>query len=346
MPEYVRTVIVKAVPYVMESLTPKWYEGEWHETELFKFSREGDEEILRGIFEGTVYKIDKNRGLTREVTCEDYGVRYLKNLGEWDPNAEWATTTADLNVSDHVDDLKGFARWVDSAMSKTVNVPHDYPFEDFKDIYIEAYKSGYVKGVTTYRAGTMQAVLAAKDEVTAELTDEEIILDDYKVPNQSPATINTIRADGKKWYLTVILNAQETRPLALFVHTNHPEKNVTTHDATELLLQMARDKGIPERWVQDTEDKLNRDNNATRIARAISMCLRHGVLIKNIVAILDQVDDVYVGTFLFQVKKFLMTFLKEGEAVQNGDCPDCGTNNFIYSEGCIKCGDCGYSKCG
>ncbi len=346
MPEYVRTVIVKAVPKDMEDITPKWYEGEWHETELFKFIKEGDEELLRGVKDGTVYKIDKNRGLTREVLCEDYGVRYLKARGEWDPDADWAVTTVDLEVKDHVNDLKGFAKWVDSAMSKTVNVPHEYPFEDFKDIYIDAYKSGYVKGVTTYRAGTMTAVLAAKDEVNAEAIDEEIILDDYKVPNQSPATINTIRADGKKWYLTVIQNESQTRPLALFVHTNHPEKNVTTHDATELLLQMARDKGIPEKWVQDTEDKLVRDNNATRIARAISMCLRHGVLIKNIVATLDQVDDVFVGTFLFQVKKFLMTFLKEGERVQNGDCPECGTNNFVFSEGCIKCGDCGYSKCG
>ena len=42
------------------------------------------------------------------------------------------------------------APYVDSAISKTVNVPEDYPYEDFKDLYLEAWKAG-LKGITTYR---------------------------------------------------------------------------------------------------------------------------------------------------------------------------------------------------
>ena len=77
MPEYIRTVIVNQLPEDMVSFTPKWYEGEWAETDVFKFAKEGDEEILRGEYNGTVYKIDKNRGLTKEVPCIDYGARFL-----------------------------------------------------------------------------------------------------------------------------------------------------------------------------------------------------------------------------------------------------------------------------
>ena len=121
----------------------------------------------------------------------------------------------------------------------------------------------------------------------------------------------------------------------------------TTHDAVEHLIKLARDKGIPEQWILDTEEKIKSDNNATKIARCISLNLRHGVLIKNVVNALDSVQNVFVGSFLFQIKKVLSKWIKDGEKVNNGACPECNAeDSFIYSEGCIKCKDCGYSKCG
>jgi ribonucleoside-diphosphate reductase alpha chain len=289
MHEYVRTVIVNVMPDHIASVTPKWYEGEWYETEMFKFSKEGDEVILRGTdANGTVYKIDTNRGLTKEVLCEDFGVRFMKRIGEWDASADWAATTTSMSVQDHVSDLTGFARWVDSAMSKTVNVPNDYPFADFSDIYLDSYNSGFVKGVTTYRSGTMTTVLAAKDEKNATAMDEEIILDDVKLPDSSAATLKTLRAEGKKWYLTTTWNEQQTRPFALFVHTNSHEKGVTTSDAVEKLMELAVNKGIPQRHIDATMEKISGDTNASKIARMISLSLRHGVLIKNIVLALDR----------------------------------------------------------
>jgi ribonucleotide reductase alpha subunit len=343
MPEYVRTVIVNHMPDAIADVCPKWYEGEWFETEMFKFDKEGDEEILKGEHDGVVYKIDKNRGLTKEVLVQDYGVRWLAERGEWDPDADWAVTTLNLSVDDHVRDLKGFARWVDSAMSKTINVPQEYPFEDFKNIYLDSYKSGHIKGVTTYRAGTMTTVLSAKEE---DDFDEEIILEDYKVPTQSDAQFSVIRAEGKKWYLTTIMNESGKRPIAFFVHTNAHEKSVTTTEAVDVLLDLARTKGIPEKWIADTESKISGDNNTSKIARCISLNLRHGVLIKNVVNALDDVPDVYVGSFLFQIRKYLGTWIKDGEKVDNGACPECGAeDSMIYSEGCQKCSACGWSRC-
>lgn len=345
--EYIRTAIENTVPEHIKDVTPKWYEGEWKETELFKLANEGSDEILRGVDPyGVVYKIDKSRGLTKEVLCEDYGVRYMKAKGKWNPNADWAVTTNNLTVKDHLNDLKGFARWVDSAMSKTVNVPNDYPFEDFADIYLDAYKSGYVKGVTTYRSGTMMTVLSAKEEKLASKEDEEIILEDVKLPDSSPSTMKTLKAEGRKWYLTVVWNDAKTRPFALFVNTNSHEKSIITGNAVEQLLTLAKDKGIPDKHIQSVMDKINSDSNATRVARLISLNLRHGVLIKNIVAALDKVDDVFVGSFLFQVRKFLASFIKEGEKVEGQKCNNCGSHNIVFSEGCQKCADCGTSKCG
>lgn len=345
MPEYVRTVILVRTPDEILARTPKWWEGAWHETDLFKFVKEGDEEILRAEHFGTVYKIDKNRGLTKEVLCEDYGVRYLKKHGEWDPTADWAVTTTNLSVQDHVSDLEGFARWTDSACSKTCNIPHDYPFEKFKDLYLEVYNTGFIKGFTTYRAGTMTSVLAAVDEKTATNEDEEIILDDVKLPDSSPATMKTLRAESKKWYLTVIWNDTMTRPFALFVQTNHHEKNVIALDAVDRLTALAQRKGIPQQFIDEVHNKISGNDNASKIARMISLCLRHGILIKNIVSELDKIEEAYVGSFLFTIKKFLSSFIKDGEKVEGVKCSECGGSNIIYQEGCSRCADCSHSKC-
>ena len=346
MPEYVRTVIVSSTPEEIKDVTPKWHEGEWYETDLFKFTKEGDEEILKGAINGITYKIDKNRGLTKEVLCEDYGVRYLKKKGEWDSTANWAVTTTNLTVDDHIYDLEGFAKWTDAACSKTCNIPFDYPYSDFKDLYLKVYNTGFIKGFTTYRAGTMATVLSAKKETHDFIEDEEIILNTVSLPDSAPATMKTLKAEGRKWYLSVVWNMQQTRPFALFVHTNHHEKNVTTSNAVEKLVDLATRKGIPQEYIDEVIDKINGNDNASKIARVISLNLRHGVLIKNIVAVLDTMEDVFVGSFLFQIKKFLASFIRDGEKVVGETCQECSSPNVVYEEGCKKCINCGSSRCG
>ncbi|MGH8146118.1 MAG: LAGLIDADG family homing endonuclease [Rhodanobacteraceae bacterium] len=56
----------------------------------------------------------------------------------------------DIRPTQHVDMQAAAQKWVDSSISKTANVPTDYPYEDFKDIYFHAYKAG-LKGCTTFR---------------------------------------------------------------------------------------------------------------------------------------------------------------------------------------------------
>lgn len=348
MHEYIRTVIVSDVPSEIADVTPKWFEGEWKETKMFKFTKEGDEQILKGKAPcGTVYKIDKNRGLTKEVLCEDYGVRFMRKNHKWDGRMGWTVTAMSLSVNDHVNDLKGFARWVDSAMSKTVNVPHDYKFEDFQNIYLDAYSSEYVKGVTTYRSGTMTTVLAAKDEKNISNKHEEIILEDVKLPDSAPATMKTLKAEGHKYYLTVLWwDEQKVRPFGFFVHTNSHEKSATTNDAVEILTKLARQKGIPKKHIDKVLEKIDSDNNVTKLARMISFNLRHGVLIRSIVASLEKVKDVYVGSFLFAITKFLSTLIKDGEPVLDETCLECKNGQIVYQQGCKMCISCGSSKCG
>jgi len=233
---------------------------------------------------------------------------------------------------------------IDGLVShNTVNLPHDFPFDQFEDVYLDAYKEKYIKGITTYRSGTMTSVLS---EAPSEAgSDEEIIMDDVKLPDSSPATMKVLRAEGRKWYLTVLHNHDQTEPLALFVHTNAVEKTVQTSSAIDALLELARDKGIPDTHINNTVSKIASDSNSSKIARVVSLNLRHGVLIKNIVFELDKLDDIIVGSFLFQVKKFLSSYVKDGEVIDGAVCEICESTEIVFSEGCSKCTQCGSSKC-
>jgi len=76
----------------------------------------------------------------------------------------------DINPKEHVDVQAAAQVWVDSSISKTANVPTDYPYEDFKDIYRYAYQKG-LKGCTTFRfnPAAFQGVLV-KDADLANTT--------------------------------------------------------------------------------------------------------------------------------------------------------------------------------
>ena len=135
------------------------------------------------------------------------------------------------------------------------------------------------------------------------------------------------------------------RPFALFVKTNAHEKTVQTEQCIDVLMALAYDKGIPKHHIETTYRKMADDSNSSKITRLISFCLRHGVLIRNIVNALDKVDDSYAGTFVFQIRKFLASYIKDGE--RSGEtCLSCGSGDVVYSEGCKMCISCGSSKCG
>ena len=83
---------------------------------------------------------------------------------------DYFITTDDITPKEHVAIQAAAQKWIDSSISKTANVPTDYPFEDFKDIYRYAHEQG-LKGCTTFRFNpeAFQGVLV-KDKDLADTT--------------------------------------------------------------------------------------------------------------------------------------------------------------------------------
>lgn len=105
-----------------------------------------------------VFALSVNRAViettgVRVIELVDYGLRTYGVRGK---------TTEDVTADEHIAVLCAAQEFIDSAVSKTCNVPNDIPWEAFQEIYIKAYKGG-AKGCTTYRKGCLrEGILEAK----------------------------------------------------------------------------------------------------------------------------------------------------------------------------------------
>lgn len=96
-----------------------------------------------------VIQPDGSRKLEEGLVNAAY-LKYREAGGDTENLPDYFQTAQTLNVQAHIGMLTALAPFVDAAISKTVNVPADYPFEDFKQVYIDAWGAG-LKGLTTFR---------------------------------------------------------------------------------------------------------------------------------------------------------------------------------------------------
>lgn len=336
--------------------------GEWFETDTFKVSHRGTEEVLEGSFDGIDYVIDKNRGLVKATSVEDYGWRFAKKyytteqIAEFDANGSFDTTDK-LTVHDHINVLKVIAKYTNQNSSKTVNLPSDYSFDDFKGLYMDAWNSG-IKGITTYRAGTMTAVLEAKKEKSEEVEQQKadieetfenadgVITENVKLPSDGFAKYYVLKdKNRKKWYVFVnFSDANMTKPFAIFVNTNCKEDMEVTEEVVSSVLELAKTSGVPEQWITDQMEKIKSQSNVTKICRVLGLCLRHNVSLLEIVETLTS-HNFPLSSFAFHITRLLKSFVPNGTVIESKKCSECG-GALVMQEGCYICKDCGYSKCG
>ncbi|HZW25649.1 MAG TPA: adenosylcobalamin-dependent ribonucleoside-diphosphate reductase [Gallionella sp.] len=117
-------------------------------------------------------------GSTKDYQVEDHAWRLYKKLGGDTEHLPPAFVSAlDISAIDHMKMVAAVAPFIDTSISKTVNVPADYPYEDFKDLYTEAWKAG-LKGLATYRPNAvLGSVLSVTPEKKAEEQPQDFVFD-------------------------------------------------------------------------------------------------------------------------------------------------------------------------
>jgi ribonucleoside-diphosphate reductase alpha chain len=128
-------------------------------------------------------------GSHKVYDVEDHAWRLYRHIGgDVSKLPPQFVTALEISALDHMRMVAAIAPFVDSAISKTVNVPEDYPYGDFRDLYLEAWKSG-LKGITTYRPnGVLGSVLSvtpqseAPNDLDTSDADRRIRLDAAPMP--------------------------------------------------------------------------------------------------------------------------------------------------------------------
>ncbi len=120
-----------------------------------------------------MYKRKKREsdGSTTEYAVEDHAWRLYRELGG-DVNAlpDYFVSALAMSAQDHIAMMEAVQPFVDTAISKTVNIPADYPYEGFKDLYLQAWRAR-LKGLATYRPNS---ILGSVLETHAEPAPEPV----------------------------------------------------------------------------------------------------------------------------------------------------------------------------
>jgi len=342
---------VVSLEYERVRITPYWPEGfnKDNVKDILKEYKEKDYSYWRGEFNGTIYHYEPhNRGLCNVTIVRDYGWQWVLDNVNADPSAHNIVTMSKLNVDDHLAIQEVVQYYCNQSVSKTVNLPKNYSFTGFKNLYMEAWKRG-LNGLTTYRQGSMESVISSIEE--AEKT-REIIKTDIKLPGtflNGPTSI--IKREGMKFYINFSYLPDDSDmkfPICMWIYTNsHPKgQAVVINKAIRELSKLASNCGVNSKVIDAMLEKANNDEYHNKLGRIISLCLRHNIPRARIYVALSDIDGDNVSSLLTAVRKYISNTIADGTVLKGLKCPTCKSENFVILSGCKQCRDCGHSACG
>jgi ribonucleoside-diphosphate reductase alpha chain len=107
-------------------------------------------------------------GTFKEYAVEDYAWRLYKHQGgDVSKLPDYFVTALEISAQAHEQMVAAVAPYIDTSISKTVNVPADYPYSEFEDLYMVAWKSG-LKGLATYRPNSVLGSVLSVTSTPAE----------------------------------------------------------------------------------------------------------------------------------------------------------------------------------
>ena len=308
-------------------------------------------------------------GSRREERVSDYAYRlYRRMKGEKTPLPDYFIDSQHLTPREHLRMQLTVQAYVDSSISKTINCPEGLSFEDFKDVYLDAYKMG-CKGCTTYRPNAITgAVLVAEEEAPHE-KQEELLLDYQSV---GPQPEDALEAGGViymtqpldrpgelpgqtykvKWpesnhamYITIndVVQDGRRRPFEIFINSKNMEHYSWTVALTRMISAVFR-RGGDVSFVVD-ELKAVFDPRGGQWMK--------GRYVPSLLAAIGEVIERHMVEIGFLVRSKTgkkMPTKAEKQVVgmpsqRLPQCPKCGEASIIYQEGCDLCISCDYSRC-
>jgi len=284
-------------------------------------------------------KVTRRDGTKTTEEVMDYAVKVWRDLHGDEPLPDYFVSAQDLPPSAHVEMQAVCQRWVDSSISKTINLPEDIDFADFEQVYMDAYDSG-CKGCTTYRPNDVTgSVISVKKDKPKPVTEAELA----QRPDVLDGQTYKVKMGGEPaFYITItdIMEDGQRRPFEVFINTKNPEHIAWSTALTRMISAIFRRPHDSSFVVEELKNVFDPKGGG----------FWKGRYRPSVVAAIGQVIEDHMKS---------IGYLEPGEAVapapepdaetvaQAGPvCPKCYGTNFKHEGGCTSCGDCGYSSCG
>ena len=306
----------------------------------------GIEPIFSLNYNRTIRRDDKK--ITQEVLDEAWREYKLVNKDADEKNPpEFFSTTFDIEPEEQIDIQAIFQKYIDSSISKTLNLPKDYSIEKYKKLFKYAYDKE-LKGFTTFNTGgSMKGVLEAKVNC-----DRPAIIHRSEAPKRPldiPCDIHKTTTAGDDYIILIgLLNGMLYE---VFAGKLQGHERLSYHKKGIIRKQK---KGIYDLILLDDDgNEMDIEFHITKtfttkayntIARLVSMALRHGTPLEFIVEQLKRDNNVL--SFEKSLARVITKYIKDGEIVKSSTvCPSCEGDTFVFESGCSKCQNCGWAAC-
>ncbi len=268
----------------------------------------------------------------------------------------YKATSNDVDYLKKVQMQGAIQKWIDHSISVTINMPNEVTEELVGQCYMEAWKAG-CKGVTVYRDGSRSGVLISNDEKKTE----DANIGESIFPLQRPITLkaDVVRFQNNKEKWIAFIGLLDNRPYEIFTGLSDDEdgillprwvnegfiiKNKESDGTSRYDFQYQNQRGY-KTTIEGLSYKFNPEY--WNYAKLISGTLRHGMPIENVVDLISSLDlDEAINTWKNGVARALKRYVPDGTLASKSKCPNCGSTNQQYLEGCLTCKDCGTSRCG
>jgi ribonucleoside-diphosphate reductase alpha chain len=295
-------------------------------------------------------KVTQRDGSKTEEEVVDYAVQTFRaKFGEDTPLPDYFVSAQTISPLDHVRMQAAVQPWVDSSISKTINVPEDIDFASFKDVYLEAWNTG-CKGCTTYRPNAVTgSVLSVAEEKPAEPTTGDVVY--IAEPLDRPAKLEG-QTYKIKWpnsehaiYITIndVMEGTRRRPFEVFINSKNMEHFAWTVALTRMVSAVFRRGGDVSFVVEELKAVFDPRGGAWMGGKYVPSILAAigGVIEQHMVEI-----GFIEGEGMGLKADPHAEAVRVGEAPMGAACDNCGQFAARMVEGCMTCGACGHSKCG
>ena len=320
-------------------------------------------------------------GSRSEYQVQDHAWRLWQELGG-DPNQlpDGFVNALEMKAADHIGMMQAVQPFVDTAISKTVNVPADYPYEDFKDLYLQAWNAR-LKGLATYRPNS---ILGSVLEVTPAAAPAPAVAPAPVAPapvdpmrtvieSRPKGALSAVAEKLEYWtqegqqtlylivsFLPVTDGSGKTvdRAIEFFMPVGQSSESQQWITSSMRLLSLAARGGFLERALSDMR-KVAWDRGPVRL----------GTHQREDGAVIPMWHDSEVSAIAYAIQNILELRAQQNEQAEQlslplaapdvavatdappvmagKKCPECGAHAVIKKDGCEYCTQCGHlGSCG